>query len=99
MTDILTLQVQTLERVVSLCKSGFGSNLRGQYTRIIEAVTPFAEMNPNSPWTKMKALAESGPSLTSSKFAYPHIEDLATELLAELTVKLHEEHYAPSSTA
>ena len=70
-----------LERVVRFCQSGFAQNNPAYYVDIDAAL---ADVEQTEDVQTMRRLAQGGPSLTSKRFAYPHIEDRAHDLLSTL---------------
>lgn len=69
---------QALERVVALCQAGFASYDPSNYVEIEQIMLPYAGADEAD---KIMRLAKAGPTLSSKRFAYPHIEAIAREAM------------------
>ena len=70
-----------LRQVDDLCDLGFQYRDSGYYQRIIDVLTPHEE---HGEVADIIRLAGAGQTLFSPRFAYPHIQDIARDLLAKM---------------
>lgn len=66
--------------VADLCRRGWAANDRGEYARIRERL---ATLEQTEKVAALGRLASGGDSLSSARFAYPHIQERAEELADE----------------
>jgi hypothetical protein len=78
-------RTESLQRIVDLCSTGFQSYDRSQYVEIERIADELGGDDPEI--VKIKRLAGAGPTLSSPRFAYPHIEDAAREALAKVNAE------------
>lgn len=66
--------------VAALCRDGWRANDRSHYAHIGERL---ATLEQTEEVSALSRLAAGGDSLSSPRFAYPHIEERAEELASE----------------
>jgi hypothetical protein len=64
---------QIIARAIRECETGFSAHSRDGYERITELLSSLSA--PTAQTEKAARLAEAGPTLSSPRFAYPHIKD------------------------
>ena len=74
----MTTEAQIFQVVIDLCEAGFQAYSRANYDKIVSALSP---LEPSDRVNKMRRLAEAGHTLSSPRFAYPHIEGEARAAL------------------
>jgi len=80
---------EALERVDRLCDLGFASDDPAHYATIRRELEPHRETEGVD---KMMRLAEAGPTLGSKRFAYPHIQSDAKDMLDTLGAESRRAH-------
>lgn len=81
MVDAIT--DETLKRVIAICNQGFASHDPQYYDRIDDLLST---LDQSRAIQKMRRFAQVGPTLSSKRFAYPHIADTASEVISAMNI-------------